>query len=1163
MRTSVLVSLALCATAGLSGQEFRGTFSGSVVDQQGAVIPKAKIVATETRTGNKSETVSESSGEYSISFLSPGEYEISVEVSGFKKAVRRGLILSIGEHPVVDFRLEVGQANQSITVTQDTPLIDSSNATLGQVLTTDEVENIPTNGRTPLMLTRLAMGVVSTNEPGPVRPFDNGAVSSFSMSGSPSGSNELLLNGAPDAGFSKQLAYSPPQDAVQEVSVHSFVSDAAFGHTGGGTANHITKGGTNSFHGSLYEFNQISKLDANLFYSNKNNVGRPVTRYNQYGLTAGAPIVIPKVFNGKNRVFWFFAYETLNDSDPANSVIEGGETVTSVPTAAERHGDFSALLKLNTATTSYAIYDPATGVVSGTHVGRTPFPNNVIPPTRLNPIAMNYLSYYPGANSTGFANGQDNFGVGIADTDRYNNELGRLDFNISEKNKLTYDFRHSYRIQNKNIYFSNDAYGDLLSRENWGTSLDDVYTLGPTLLLDIRANWTRFHEANASPADVVDPTSVGFPAYIRSNSQFPGLPYLQFGTCGSSFQCIGMTGDNTTPYDVYQLFGTVVKVRGNHSFKVGADIRDYRESSFAHGNSAGTYKFDTKWTNGPLDNSASAPFGQDLAAFLLGLPSSGSFDLNTHSTAKSDYYAFFVQDDWRVRGNLTLNVGLRWEHETPTVERYDRAVDGFNPIAVNPVSAPAAAAYAKNPNALIPAFSALGGLTFANPGSPDVYHSNSSIFSPRFGIAWAPRRFGGKTVVRSGFGIFVSPNGINGTHGLNQEGFSQTTQFTATNNSYLSPANTLSDPFPNGILPPVGAANGPGTFLGQGVTFYNPEVRNSYSLRWNFGIQQQLPGQIVLEVAYVGNHAVHLPVTKQLDYIPRQYLSTSPTRDNPTISLLTGTVPNPFKGLLPNSTSLNGSTVALDQLLIPFPQYPVGSGTTNGIQMQDSNAGESYYSSLNVRVQKRFTHGLTLINNFLWSSLIERSSYLNDSDPAPEKRVSADSRPLREVLAASYQLPVGRGMRVDVQSRVWNGIFGGWALNGNMTFQSGPPLSWGNVIYNGGPLHLNPHNPDGPTFDLAQFNMASSQQLSNNVRTFDTYYNNLRRDPTKNLDLSMLKRFKLGEKKYLQLRFESFNLTNRVTFAAPNLSPTNANFGLITAQANTPRRIQLGARLVW
>ncbi|MCU1235924.1 MAG: hypothetical protein JWP63_3891 [Candidatus Solibacter sp.] len=1183
MRIHSVVILTPFIAASLFAQEFRGTFSGMVTDPQGAAVPKAKILALETRTGVKTTAVSEDTGAYTLPFLPPGQYEISAEAPGFKRSVRQGLTLSAGEHPVIDFRLEVGAASDSVTVSSDAPLVVASNASIGQVVTTQEVEALPVNGRAPVTLMALAMGVLSTIEPGPTRPFDLPG-GGYTVGGI-SGSNEVQLNGAPNTSASTGVAsaYSPPQDAVLEVATNVFQSDASYGHAGGGTVNLITRSGTNSFHGSAYDFNQVSYLDANSFFANKAGSPRPGYNYNQYGLTAGGPVWIPKLFNGRNRVFWFFGYEGLRDSDPATSPLETGTPayLGTVPTAAERQGDFSALLKANRPGVDYTIYDPKTGVASGSQIARTPFPNNVIPSDRLNAVALKYLQFFPQPNTPGQADGFQNYVINAVDSDGYDNELGRLDLNLSQKNRITYDFRHSNRTQNKNDFFHNLATGNFLYRVNQGTSLDDVYTVTPTMVLDVRLNWTRFLAQHTAPSDNFDPTSLGFPSYVSGNSQLLTLPFLTFSSCSvsagsaQSFQCLGYSGDDLSVNDSFQIFGDVVKIRGNHSLKLGADLREYRLSSYTNGFSAGAYTFNASsntapnattisqtWTNGPLNTASPSPLGQDFAAFLLGLPSSGQFDRNSYATASSRYYSFFVQDDWRARPNLTINLGLRWEHETPSTERFNRAVNGFDPTAANPVSGPAAAAYTANPVPQLPAsqFKALGGLTFAGAGNRDIYSSKSSIFSPRFGISWTPRALGGKTVIRAGFGVFVSPLGITG---LNQPGFSQTTQFVATNNNYLSPSSTLSDPFPAGILPPAGASKGTGTFLGQQVTFYNPQARDPYSLRWNIGVQRELPGQLVMEVAYIGNHAVRMIGNIQLDYLPRQYLSTSPVRDNAAINLLTGTVPNPFRGLLPNSTSLNGSTVALQQLLAPFPQYPLGSGTSNGVILQGANAYSSYYHSLNVRVQKRLTQGLTLINNFIWSQLIEHSGYLNDSDPVPEKRVSSISRPLHEVLAASYELPIGRGRRVDIARRLPNAILGGWALNGALTLQTGPPLSWGNIIYYGGPLNLNVHQPDGAAFDVTQFNRVSNQQLSNNIRTFNTFYNNLRRDPTKNLDLSILKKFSLGERRYLQVRFESFNTTNRVTFGAPNLTPTAATFGQILTQSNTPRRIQTGARLVW
>jgi hypothetical protein len=1175
MKINVLVVLAGLVTTALFAQEYRGTFSGSVTDPQGAAIPGAKVVVTETRTGTKATVASDAAGAYSFQFLAPGEYEITAEAAGFKRFVRQGLTLSAGQRPVIDIRLEVGAMSESVTVTAESPLIVAATSAMGQVVTTGEVEDVPLNGRAPIMLSALALGVISTSEGVLNHPFDS-VGGSFSMGGT--SSNEILLDGVPNArdAASGALSYSPPQDAVMEVRVSLFESDAAYGHAGGGTMNLVTKSGTNSLHWAAYEFNQVAYLEANSFFQNKVGQRRSNFNYNQYGLVAGGPVWIPRLFNGKNRLFWTFAYEGLRDGVPVEPA-EGFHLAT-VPTPAERQGDFSALLKVNS---SYTIYDPATGVPSGSQVARTPFPNNTVPNNRLNPIALKYLQYFPQPNATGGADGFQNYFISLVDPDGYDNELGRLDINVSDKNKLAFNFRNSSYTQTKRDYFHNLATGNFLWRHNVGTTLDEIYTISPTLIMDIRANWTRFSSSHGSNTDGFDPATLGFPSYLAASSQSLTMPGIAFGSCSAttggsypSFQCLGPeTGQSNDfiPTNIYQLFGDVVKSWGNHTTKAGADIRDAQFSAFSAGHSAGNFVFNANWTNGPLNNAAAAPVGQDLAAFLLGLPSSGTFDINGYSTAVSKYYAFFVQDDWRAKSSLIVNLGLRWEHETPSIERFNRVVNGFDPAAVNPISAAAAAAYASSPISQIPAsqFKALGGLTFATADHRSVYSSNSRIFSPRFGIAWTPKALGGKTVLRGGFGVFVTPRGVagveqpGGTTAVSQPGFSQTTQFVATNNNYLSPASTLSNPFPGGIGLPSGSSKGAGTFLGQQITFYNTQVRAPYSMRLSASIQRQLPGQMVLEVAYIGNHAVHLFANRQLDYVPRQYMSTSRGRDTATINLLTGTVTNPLKGLLPNSTALNGSTVALQQLLAPFPQYPVGSGTSNGVIMQGDGFGSSYYHSLNVRLQKRLTHGLTLISNFVWSKLVEETAYLNDSDPAPEKRIASSSRPVHEILGGSYELPIGRGKPLNVGSRVVDALVGGWALNGVLSLQTGPPLSWGNLIYYGGPLNLDSHQPDGVAFDVTQFNRVSSQQLANNIRTFDTLYNNLRRDPTKNLDLSLLKKFSLGERMYLQVRFETFNTTNHVTFDVPNLTPTSTAFGTISAQANTPRKIQTGARLVW
>jgi hypothetical protein len=1166
----------LVMAALLSAQENRSTISGSVTDATGAAIAKAKVTATEMRTGVTTTTYSETSGAFTIPFLALGEYEIAAEAPGFKKFIQQGITLSAGAHPVIDVRLDVGAISEAVEVHAEAPILETANPTVGQVITNAEVESFPVNGRTPMMLANLAFGVISTYEPGPVRPFDNGAPNSISIAGAPSARNEVLLNGSPNAGFSNQMAYSPPQDSVTELRTNTFQMDASYGHTMGGTVNLVTKGGTNSPHGVAYIFNQTSVLDANSFFNNKASVARPPYHQNQYGINGGGPIYVPKIFNGKNKVFWYFAWEGMRDSDPATSPVETSnpENFTSVPTAAERQGDFSQLLKVNQINpadrNNYTIYDPVTAVLSGTLVSRTPFPNNVIPQNRLNPIALKYLQYFPQPNTPGQANGLQNFVTNAVDSDGYDNELGRLDVNLSDRHRLSFDVRHNFRNQNKNNFLDNAASGNFLYRINQGVGMDYVATITPTVIAQVRGNWTRYQEHHFSPADTVNPTSLGFPSYIAGNAPWLMMPYIAFSSTSvsagarASFEPLGYNGDGTNYSDSFQIFGNVVKVRGNHTIKAGTDGRMYRWSAYTFGNPSGTYTFTGNWTNSPAVSNTTV-FGQDLAAFLLGLPNSGSLDMNSQSTVQDRYLALFVNDDWRARPNLTINVGLRWEHDFPEIERFNRTLNGFDPTATNSTSAAAAAAYALAPQPQVPAgqFKALGGPTFASSSNRNVYSTKSAILSPRLGFAWRPGAMGNKTVIRGGFGILVDPIQLPAP---NQPGFSQTTQMTVTSNNYLTPAATLSDPFPGGFLLPAGASKGASTFLGQQITFFNPNVRNPYTVRWQLSVQRQLPFDMVLEVAYIGSHAMHLGITTQSDYIPRQYLSTSLLRNTANNTLLSGAVTNPFRTLLPNTSSLNGSTVALRQLLTPFPQYPVPAtpqSTSNGVVMAYNNAGSSYYESLNVRLQKRFTNGLTLMNNFIWNKLIDRLAYLNDSDALPEKRLSSDSRPLRNVLASTYQLPIGRGRKVNLQNRVVDFLVGGWGLSGILTLQAGPMLTWGNYIYYGGPVNLNSHQPNGLAFDTAQFNMVSAQQLVDNIRTFDNQFNNLRRDMVKQLDATLSKSFKFAEKRYVQFRVEAFNMTNRVTFGGPQTNPTNSAFGTISSQANTPRRVESGLRLVW
>jgi hypothetical protein len=1135
------VAAGLYFTRPVLSQEFRSTIAGSITDQQGAFIPNIEVVATQIDTGAHFRTVSANDGQYTLPFVPPGLYRVDVTAPSFKRFSRSGIQVSANERVPLDIQLELGAASETVEISADASILETATASTGQVITSRQIENIPLNGRTPLTLAQLSFGVIPNSDPRFNRPFDNAGPSGFSIGGAPAQSNEILLDGAPDVTSNDRVSYNPPVDVVQQVKVEIFQADAAAGHTGGGTVNQITKSGTNQIHGTLYEFNQTSALESRNFFLSRSGQTLPVGRFNQYGGTVGGPVVFPKVFDGRNKVFFFFAYEGIKDSYP--------ETVTlTVPTALERKGDFSQLLN---AGAKYQLYNPFTAVSQGSRISRQPFANNLIPSSLLNPISAAYLQFYPPPNAPGQVDGANNYVANSIRSDTFGSEFGRMDYNISDRHKIFGAVHTNDRIENRGNRFFNPASGNFLGRDNRGVTVDDVYTFTPTTLLNTRLAWNRFIESNAKPSAGFDFSKLGFPASLEQQSAALVLPIADIG----GFQQLGDNAGNVTPFDIFSVFASVNKIVGQHSLKGGVDARMYRESNASFGNSSGSYVFRTDWTRGPLDNSASAPLGQDLAAFLLGLPSSGGFDVNAARTNQAIYYALFFQDDYRVRPNLTLNLGIRYDKDLPTTERYNRTLAGFDPTAPIGIAANARAAYSATPASLLPAnqFQVAGGPLFASAANNDVYHTRSHYFSPRFGFAWTPAGPGGKTVVRGGFSQFYFPIV---TTGIQQPGFSQTTDVVASLNSFLTPNVTLSNPFPNGIERPSGSSLGASTNLGKGITFFNPNPLNPYSLRWSLGVQRQLGKDMVIEIGYLGNHSVHLPVDTPVDSIPRQYLSTSARRDQPVIDRNTAVVANPFAGLIPG-TALNGSTVGVSQLLRPYPQF-------TSITEQAASIGSSYFHMVQARFEKRFGNGLQFSANYLHSRLMERRSRLNETDPNLEKRVSADDRPNRFVTNFNYELPVGKGKPfLNSSSGVVDRMVSGWILSGVYTRQSGAPVGFGNSIYLGGPLNFDPHNADH-AFDTTRFDTVSAEQLSNNIRTFPSQFNNIRQDGSNILDASLIKNTRIFENVKLQFRVEFFNVLNHPELNAPDTSATSSTFGKITSQANDIGRVgQLSLRLVF
>lgn len=1152
---SILAGILYVASSVVWSQEFRGTITGTVTDPQGAVVPQAQIYVEEGATGSRFTTASNAEGLYTAPFLAPGVYRVTVEKVGFQRHLAQNIEVTAGRTVAINVRLELGNTTEAVTVSGEAPLVQASDANVDQIVSTREVDNLMLNGRVPMALAWTAYGVAAPQNTQLDRPFDNSTPAGISIGGAPSGANELELNGVPNNQSGSSLAYNPPLDAVAEVQVQTLPIDAANGHANGGTVNVVLKSGTNAFHGSLYEYNRVSTLTAINFFNNLQGVGRQPSYFNQWGGMFNGPLIFPKIFNGRNKAFILFAYEGVKDrvDEPVYSTVF---------TPAERNGDFSALLPLGS---NYTIYDPASGVVSGSTVARTPFPNNVLPPSSLNPVAQAYVkAFYPLPDTAGTANFENNyFAPANGEANFFNNVLSRLDLNLSDKHKIYFMGRHNTRDGSgqsalggplTQLYSQGGSY-----RINFGATVDDVYSFNPTTVLNMRLNWTDYYQITANYSLGYDITTLGFPQALKNEAAQAVLPQVNIGpyTTNNNYSGLGVSGEGPSRWDVYQFFSSLTKVSGRHTLSFGGDLRQTRLTALSAGYPSGTYTFSTNWTRGPLATASGAPIGQEGASFLLGLPTSGGIDVNSPSTLRAGYYALFVQDNFHVSSNLTLNLGLRWEKETPTTDVYNRTVNGFSDAA-SPIAAAAIAAYAQHPIAQIPVgrFQVNGGLLFAGPGNRQLYQTSNRHFAPRFGFAWTPPLGRHSMVVRGGVGLMYAPLGDTGN---NLTGFNQNTPFNPTNNNYLTPAATLSNPFPAGIQYPAGAAAGMATYLGQSVSFYNPHELEPYSIRWDFDIQKELLKNLLFQAGYIGNHTVHLQVNHSLDYIPPQYLSTEPYRDaaqNATVSLLSGSVANPFYNLIPGVNLGTASTVALSQLLQPYPQF-------TGVTEQALNDGSSYYHSLNLRLEKRYSQGLTVGANFAYSKLIDQNTLLNSFDPSPVKSLDSIDRPLRGSVVASYELPVGKGKPfASGAPRVVNQIIGGWVINGVFTKQSGAVLSWGNVIYLGGPVGVSPTNIYH-TFNTSVFDTKSADQLTDNIRNFPTTFGNLRADGVDNVDASMIKNFTLHERLRIQFRAEFFNALNHPQFSAPNLSPTSATFGTITGQSNNTREIQFALRMLW
>jgi hypothetical protein len=1175
---SLIAMLALLTSATAWSQDTRGTISGRVLDPSGSVIPGASVTVSNVAMGYKAALTTNADGIYRAPLLSPGSYQIEVTAQGFKKALRSAIEVRVADRLDVDIKLEIGASEQQVTVSSELPLLNTETSSLGTVVDSKRVADLPLSYGNPFLLIGLSAGVTFNGSVRLDRPFEPTHIVNFSMGGTSGLLNDVTIDGAPTTSRANAnqvtASYVPPTDIVQEFKVQTATFDAQFGQTQGGVTNISIKSGTNNFHGSANYSFQRPSFWANDFFLNKTGTARPDFSFDTWGGSFSGPVYIPHVYNGKNKTFFLFGYEGIHDSRPRHD-----DTTNTVPTPAMHNGDFSALLA---AGTGYTIYDPATRIaIAGGRFQETAFPNNKIPTNRFDKVGAAIMAYYPTTEKsqgdiTGLGNYQD---ASTAEKAKYWNGTWRVDQNLGERQRFFVRYSTYTRNSTYNNYFDNAFVGTQFWFYSKTGVFDHVYTLSPTMVLNSRYSYNRFIRGSDQPASAVgfDIASLGFsPLFVsqvyKDQARFPRINLTGYISNGS-------TNENR-PTVNHTVASTLTKSAGKQSIRTGFEYRVYQQADrFASNQQSGQFTFGTTWTRGPLDNSAgsSGSIGQSVAELLLGLPDSGSITRQSDYVEQSGAWGFFVQDDIKLTPKLTVNLGVRYEFETPLHERYNRSTLGFDTSYTQPISAAAQAAYATIyptisggfPQLPVSALVLRGGMTFAGQNGNDgsLYNTPKNNFMPRAGIAY---QLDSKTVLRLGSGMFAGFLGQR-RGDVQQNGFTQNTNLTLTNDNGLHFLTTLANPFPNGVADATGSAAGLQTYLGQGFTYFNPNPKMPITIRWEAGLQRQFK-ELLIELNYVGSKSNHLEVTRNINALPRQYLSTLPTRDDTYNNLLTASIPNPLYNLVPGNSQgiYTGTTTSRQTLLSPFPAF--GSNAINTTEY----TGYSWYHSAQVTATKRFAKGYTVIGSYTFSKWQQAVNLLNASDPAPLREISDSDAPHRINISSVWSLPFGRNRALLHNANGFvSRLVGGWEISGIWSLQSGFALPWGNMIYYGDPaniqLPLDQRTPEH-WFNVANFETASAKQLlGNQVRTWPFRFSTLRGPRQNNIDLALIKDTRISEGKDLQFRLEALNAGNHPYFPNPNMTVTTAQtikdtgFGQISAstQSNYARRLQMALRLVF
>ncbi|MCU1258752.1 MAG: Cna B-type protein [Bryobacterales bacterium] len=1130
--------LAFFLAASAWGQAGSGTIRGVVTDSSAAVLPGAQVTVTNEATNIVQQTETNDQGVYVVPFLSPGQYTITGAKTGMQMVRHPGVTLRVADDISIALTLPIGTASTEITVEATTPLVSANSASLGQVIENRRIVELPLDGRDPISLAGLAPGVV------PVPPNTNihqgGAIPS--INGAANFTSEVTIDGVPDttprnSSINSFLIYTPTVDAVAEFKVETNSLSAQYGRFNGGVINVVLKSGTNQIHGSVYEFLRNSVMDANYFFNNRSGIPLPALKRNQFGFTLGGPVVLPHLYNGHNKTFFFVDYEGYRESLASTGSF-------TVPTALQRQGDFSQTT--TSAGQLIRIYDPqSTTTVNGV-VTRTAFAGNIIPTSRLDPVALALAKYYPLPNNTNLTN---NYLRSTAV--RFTDDTGdaRIDHQFSDKNRFFGRYSIQYPFTGSPNNYGNIGTPDNppLTQKRHAATLQDTYTLSPTLILEVNYGLVRQYGTRTAWSNGFDITTLGFAQNFAAAQQVKAIP----GITISGMSGIGNVSQNYSTQFNHTLTGSLTKIAGNHTIKGGIDFRTYFINQLQNTQAEGGLTFATTYTQGPNAFQASALGGNGFASFLLGIPG-GSIAIQPAVAVKSSYVAGYVQDDWKVTPKLTLNLGLRYDVSIPRTERYNR-FSVFDPNAASPIAGQ------------VPGFPNLkGALTFGSANSRQYADIDLNNFAPRIGFAY---QITPATVVRAGYGIFygLSPTDAAGPSVGFADGFTGSTTIN-TSLDGATPVVALSNPFPNGInYPASGSQLSARTNLGQSISSLNIGQATPYMQNWNVSVQRSLGTSVLMQVAYAGNKGTRLPFNVALN---ANSLTTDQYQAGAVNNQL---VANPFYGIITDTTSvLSNPTVTRGQLLKPYPQY---------INLNAINAteGSSIYHSLQASMEKRFSKGFTVLAAFTAAKLIDNTTQAATGqtiggvqDPTnlrAERSIDPQDVSRRLVISGVWELPIGRNRAFGGSMNRWaDGVVGGWQLNGIASFSSGQPLvltSIGvarpNVVGKPKDISGAVQNRLAQYFDITAYAVPVAFTYGNSSPTSP----NLRAPGIANYDMSLFKGFALAEHIRAQLRFEAFNLFNRVQFAAPGTQTGSTSFGIISAQQNTPRELQVALKIIF